>query len=162
MKRNLVKLITILVIIIITITLSSCESTDKTIHGAYGEDFEMYLQDTESNLTDDIVKCSVKVVLEKKNDITDKSNYDYQGFHQYSYSVNINGTLDSKYAGKEIILYIVFIPEYHLARCGNNGAKGVVSENGIFSYSYTFDSNAFLTEWVPYNICLFDSDFLLS
>ena len=149
-------IIPLLLITTIVFTLSSCGNTSKTIRGAYGENFEMYIQDNKSKqLTDDIAKCSVKAKLKKENDITNKNDYGYnKGFNRYSYSVTINGTVDAKYAGREVILYIVFIPDYHLAISGSNIAKGMVSENGTFNYSYTFNSNAILTEWVPYRVDL--------
>ena len=151
-EQVLPKLFFSLLILIIITLLSSCGSTSETIHGTYGENFTMYISDHESKqITNEIAKCSVNVVLEKENDITNKNDYNYsKGFVRYSYSVNISGTIDVKYAGRNVKLYIVFIPEYHLAHNVTEGC--IVSQNGTFSYTYTFNSNAILTEWTPFRV----------
>ena len=156
MNRKLFKNIMLIILIIITIMLSSCGNkpqTQQIIHGAYGENFEIYLYDRKSNkLTDDKVKCTVNVVLEKENDLTNKNCYSSGGnFLKYSYSVIVNGTLDTKYAGRRVNLCLNFIPEYQVNRWSDSII--VVSENGTFSFLYTFSSNAILTEWVP--TCIF-------
>ena len=128
----------------------------ETIPGTYGETFEIYVCDERSRLlTDDKAKVTVNVVLEKENNITEKSDYDGSRFRKYSYSVSISGNVDSKYAGKTIYLYLNWIPEYHVSRLNNSGEKGIVSEDGTFNYSYTFHSNAVLTEWVPAQVTVY-------
>ena len=92
----------------------------------------------------------IKVVYEKENDITNKNDYDGGNFKKYSYLVSIEGTIDKIYAGREVRLFIVFIPDYHQATGFKGNEWGIVSEDGTFSYSYSLYSNAILTEWVPY------------
>lgn len=161
MKKNALKSIVAIVLMTIAITLFSCGNTtevidlpqeaQQTIHGAFGDNFELYLWDSKSRqLLDDKVRFSIKAVLEKENDITDKNDFVYgDSFLKYSYSVSINGTLDSKYTGRRVFLYLQFIPEYSNTRCSESM---VVSENGTISGSYVFYSNAIFTEWVPYSV----------
>lgn len=153
MKKHKHLIILLFLLFTTILVLSACnEKTPKTIRGACGEDFEMFLVDQKLNkLTDDIVKCSVKVVFERENDITNKSSYHSQRFEKYSYSVSIKGTIDAKYAGRKVSLAIVFVPEYHYGAWSNTA---IISENGTFSCSYTHTSNAIITEWIPNTIVL--------
>ena len=154
------KLLFIFISVILVSSLVACNNqhpeTEQTIRvgdtipGAHGETFEIYVWDENSRLlTDDKAKVTVNVVLEKENDINKKADYDGERFYKYSYSVSISGNVDPKYVGKTIYLYLNWIPEYHVSRSTNYGEKGMVSEDGTFNYSYTFRSNAVLTEWVP-------------
>ena len=72
-----------------------------TIPGAYGETFEIYVWDENSRiLTEDKAKVTVNVVLEKENDISNKDDYTSDSFYKYTYTINVSGVVDKKYAGK--------------------------------------------------------------
>lgn len=97
-------------------------------------------------------RISVNVVMEKQFDLNNINDYDGEIYRKYKYTVSITGNLDSVHKGRTIFLYLNFVSEYHVARFNGVDEKGIVSENGEFSYSYDFTSNAILTEWIPYRV----------
>ena len=138
-------------------TLFGCKQSDlpifevgRSVTGTCGNDFEMFIFDG-NTLLDEKANFSIKVIMEKELDITDKNNYDDGIYKKYSYKVEITGKANSKFSTKAIFVHLEFSPEY-IATAG--GKTGTIAENGDFSYTYTFKSNAILTEWTPYRVTI--------
>ena len=129
---------------------TTLDDDNPSVHGAYGDTFEMFVYDDNRRvLTDDKATISISVILEKENDLSDKTAYSDLGiFSRYSYTVNISGTIDSKYAGKSIMLYLSIMPlgtTWYL----DDKVNGIISDTGNFNYSCTITSHKLITEWIP-------------
>lgn len=152
------KLLFLFVFILLFCPLLACntQSTESgntikvgdTVPCAYGETFEMYICDKNHVLTDEKVKITVKVILEKENSITEKSDYRDNVFLKYTYSVSISGSIDSSYSGEYVSLTIGFLnvggPVFTVG-------QGIVSEDGTFNWTQELFSNGAYLEWVPYS-----------
>ena len=144
----------------VILTLFGCQKQDssptfevgKIVEGACGNNFEMLISDR-TTIMDEKATLFINVVMEKELDITDKTDYDGAIYKKYLYRVEITGKVNDKFANKSIFMHLEFAPEY-IARGGDHGERGVVSENGDFSYTYTFRSNAVLTDWTPYDVII--------
>lgn len=119
-----------------------------TIPGADGETFEIYVWDENLRLlTDDKAKVTVNVVLEKENDINNKDDYTHDSFCKYTYTINICGVVDKKYAGRTVYLSLCYTPSDSLYYPSSNGGR--VHDDGSFNNSWTFSSGEPITEWAP-------------
>ena len=121
--------------------------TGDTVPSAFGETFEIFIYDGNSRvLTDDKAKVSVKVILEKENDINNKDDYTDDSFYQYTYALNASGVVDKKYAGKSVYLSLVYVSSGSLYL---PSVSGKVNSDGSYSISGSFRSTAPVTEWTP-------------
>ena len=169
MKRIFITLLA-LTLLMSTLTFTACNNQDTptssettsndnnhSVPGIYGDTFEMYVYDDEANtLTDDKAKISISIVLEKESDISNKNAYSSSGhIAKYSYSIHINGTMDSKYAGKTLDLSLCWLPSYQNTSFGWLGETTcLISETGEFSYTSTYTRNLIFTEYMPTRIAV--------
>ena len=124
-----------------------------------GETFEMYIYTTtydnggySSFLTDDKARLEVSLVLEKENDVNQKNDYYNNRFFKYTYSLNISGTVDPKYAGQVISMFIHVTPTPTLAEVAE--PKAIVSEDGTFNLLWTIYTSSTFVEWAPIQISI--------
>ena len=154
------KILSFLLLLALSFTLFSCHKQNslaifevgKSVPGVFGESFELYIAEKRKGfLTDDKALISVKLVMEKELDINNKADYDETCYNRYRYSVSVNGKVNADYAGRQIHVWVVFVPEYCVARniTYHDSEKTIVSDTGEFSFSYNFDTNIVYTGWIP-------------